>query len=102
MAPMCQPRSPPASDSRSHTFEVVSIPVGLTIQQYADGDGCSKLVMRRILSRLECALVCSVEHQDWCVAFYFNEAEQECRLVLYTDATIDMGDAIDWEKFIKK
>ena len=50
-------------------------------------------------SELDCARVCN---NEWCVSFYFNDAKKECRLVLYTDATIDIGDARGWMKFVLK
>ena len=49
---------------------------------------------------LDCAVLCSSEPKEWCVSFYFNAASRECRLVLYTDATVNMGDAQGWKKFV--
>ena len=41
-----------------------------------------------------------IEPKEWCVSFYFNAASRECRLVLYTDATVNMGDGGGWKKFV--
>ena len=51
---------------------------------------------------LECARICSLEPKEWCVSFYFNKEKRECRLVLYTDATVNMGAARGWRKFVMR
>ena len=60
--------------------------------------GCSKIVAN-VESEISCAVLCSSEPKEWCISFYFNAASRECRLVLYTDATVNMGDARGWRKF---
>ena len=80
---------------------MVPIPVGLTSAEFAENGGCSRLVAEK-RSELECGRACGEEPMDSCVSFYFHEARRQCRLVLYTDATIDMSDAQGWKKFVKK
>ena len=100
-SPVCQPRSQLSTADRYKNVEVGSIPVGLRMEEFADGDGCSKL-LTEVESKIKCAAFCNTDPNDSCVSFYFNRARKECRLVLYTDATIDMGDARGWKKFITK
>ena len=95
---MCQPRSLPSSAARVRDFKEVAIPVGLPDVEFADG-GCSK-VITNVESEISCAVLCSSEPKEWCISFYFNAASRECRLVLYTDATVNMGDAQGWKKFV--
>ena len=97
---MCMPKQQPSPAERCRNFEAVSLRVGLTEEEFAAG-GCSKL-LTAVESKIECAALCSSEAKDSCVAFYFGKAKKECLLVLYTDATIDMGDARGWKKFIVK
>ena len=98
-SPMCQPRSNRSSTNRYTDFQAVAIPTGLPEEEFAEAGGCSKL-LTNVESEIECAALCS--GNDSCVSFYFNKAKRECRLVLFTDATIDMGDARGWMKFVTK
>ena len=95
---VCQPRLVPRSASRSTSFKPTPIPVGLPDDAFAR-NGCTKEVMN-IDGLLDCMVLCNSEEKDWCVAIYFNEAKKICRQVQYTDATIDMGDAHGWVKFV--
>ena len=99
--PMCQQRSLPPSLARSREFEAIVIPVGLSSRDFADGGGCSRLVTD-VRSEIECAILCCIDSKDACVSFYFNKGRKECRLQLYTDATVDMGDAQGWVKFVMR
>ena len=100
VVPMCQPKPLSTSAVRMRHFEAVSIPVGLLDVEFAAQE-CSKL-LTEVKSKIECAVLCSNEPRDSCVSFYFSEARKQCRLVLYTDATINMGDARGWMKFVMK
>ena len=80
---------------------MVSIPVGLPEQDFAEDEGCSKL-MANIQVALDCAVLCRIEAKGSCVSFYFNKERKVCRLVLYPDATVNMGDARGWKKFVMK
>ena len=91
----------PISAVQCRDLELDFIPVGLPPEGFAENDGCSKL-MDGIEVEIDCAVLCHNEPKDSCVTFYFNKARKECRLVLYTDATIDMGNARGWKKFIVK
>ena len=95
-APMCQPRSLPSAITGKN-FDLVAIPVGLPSVEFADGGECSKMITG--IEFIECSILCVVEPKDWCVSFYFNEAKKECRLLIYTDATVNMGDARGWKKY---
>lgn len=101
--PMCQPRSLSSPVARAANFQAVSIPVGLAEDDFAQGGGCTKLITK-VSSRLECAALCMNEPKKTCVAFYFNEARRESRLVLYADATVNIhvGAAQGWKKFVMK
>ena len=94
--PMCQPRPQPSSSSRVGNFLSVPIPVGLTTNEYAQKADCLKR-LTKVQSAIECASLC---RKEWCAAFYFNEASEECRLVMYTDATIKMTTVRGWKKFV--
>ena len=98
---MCQPRPQPSSADRCRNFEPSPIPVGLPKEEFAHG-ACSKEILREVGLEVNCAKFCYREPAGSCVAFYFNKAKKECRLVLYTDATINMVDARGWKKFILK
>ena len=97
---MCQPRSHLNSASRYKDFKAGVVLVGLPKEEFAYQE-CSKL-LTEVESEIECAAFCLNEPEDSCVSFYFNRASKECLLVLYTDATINMGDAQGWKKFIAK
>lgn len=99
--PMCQPRSSLSTEWRVSSYNRSAIPVGLYAFEYAIAGGCSRL-LTTVMSAIECARRCNSEPDDWCVAFYFNQARKECRLVLYTDANIPMGSAEGWVKFVKE
>lgn len=62
---------------------------------YAKG-ACVKSL--KVESHIDCARLCWLE-ESVCVSFYFNNKHFHCRLVLYTDATLDVGDTDGWEKF---
>ena len=96
---VCQPKSLSSSVTRFAGFRAVSIPVGLPANSFAEGGGCAKL-RTKVSSKVECARVCMFEPMETCVAIYFNEASKKCRLVLFTDATVDMGAARGWKKFV--
>lgn len=96
---VCQPRSQ-ASLLRERSYRVVSVPVGLSAEEYAQG-GCS-LLKTGVKSKTRCAFLCTSEPNDWCVSFYFNKAREECLLVLYTDVTFNMGNAVGWQKLVKQ
>lgn len=100
---LCQERllPTPAHAIRSGDFKAVTIPTGLESRQYADCGECVKLIPS-VSTVLRCAAFCSGEPKEWCVSFYFHKARRECRLVLYTDATVNMGDAEGWRKFVMK
>lgn len=98
--PMCQPRSSSISSTRSKSFKEVAIPVGLSLADSAKGY-CSKLETE-VKSKIRCAMFCNSDSTDSCVAFYFNKAKKQCRLVLYTDATVDLGNAEGWKKLVMK
>ena len=51
-------------------------------------------------SELSCAALCITEPKEGCVSFYFNAESRECRLVLFTDAAVNMGDGQGWRKFV--
>ena len=77
-------------------------PVTLTlsgVSGFALG-ACSKQIAK--VNFVECSALCVIEHPAWCVAFYHNEEKKECRLMLYTDATIDVGDVSGWKKFVMR
>lgn len=95
---VCQQRSLPSSAARSVSFRATSIPDFDSEEQYAEGKGCGKMVPN-VVSKIQCARVCMSEKRESCVAFYFKEASKECRLVLFTDATVKMEDAGGWKKF---
>lgn len=99
--PMCQPKSLKSSTSQAADFQAVPIPVGLSADGFAQGGGCSKLISK-VSSEMECARVCMREPMVACVGFYINEAKKECLLLLYTDATVDLGDTYGWMKFVLK
>ena len=98
--PMCQPRAP-ISDTKH--FEITDIPTGLreTEFDYAESNGCGER-LTGIASKLVCAIRCNNKAIDWCVAFYYNKTTKECILVLYTDATINVGSSAAWQKFVIK
>lgn len=98
---VCQPRLTPSLSTRTRIFQSAPIPVGLSAAKYAEKDGCPK-VITNVKDSFECAVLCSNEPKDWCASYYFNEAMKECRLMLYTDALVDMGDGEGWVKFEKK
>lgn len=97
--PLCQKRTP-NRPSFVQDLPVVSIRVGLSYHDYAEKGGCSQLISD--VNLLDCAVQCRTMKKEWCEAFYFNQAQRKCRLVLYTDATINMGDAKGWRKFVMK
>lgn len=99
--PVCQPRLQLNSITRMKHFEGVSIPVGLPSTSYADTWAGTRLV-RQVTSKIKCAQLCAVETKDWCVSFYFNQERRQCRLVLYTDRSLNMGSALGWKKFVLK
>ena len=101
VVPMCQPRALRSSAARAAGFRAVAIPAGLSAKDFAEQGGCSKLITHTV-SKTKCAALCMSEPREACVAFYFNKDRKECRLVLYTDATIDMGSGQGWQKFVKK
>ena len=84
-APMCQSRPEPSSLAREKNFQAIPVRIGLQGQEFAEYNGCSKL-LTNVESEISCAVLCSGDPKDWCVSFYFSEAKRECRLVLYTDA----------------
>ena len=96
----CEPRAIQSSATRAAVFQPAAIPVGLHAEAFAKGDGCSKLITN-IEVIIDCFSNCIIEPKEACVAFYFNKNRKECRLVLYTDATIDMGSGQGWQKFVK-
>lgn len=98
-APMCQPRLQLNSITRRKHFEEVLIPVGLPSTDYADTWMCTRLLME-VTSKIKCAQLCAVETKDWCVSFYFNQERRLCRLVLYTDRTMNMYRSLGWKKFV--
>ena len=57
-------------------------------------------MITNVESEMSCAVLCSSEPKEWCGSFYFNAVSRECRLVLYTDATVNMGDGQGWKKFV--
>lgn len=101
IVPMCQQRLQSSSSERAIHYATSTIPVGLAANEYAENDGCSRLVTK-VRSRIECSVFCSSEPDDWCVAFYFSETKEQCHLVLYTDANLDKGSAEGWVKFVRK
>ena len=99
--PLCQPRSLPTSVARVRGFEAVPIPVGLPEEEFAEGGGCAKLIAD-VKSSVSCGVLCGSKSNAECVSFYFNKERQECRLQLYTDATVQMNGARGWKKFVKR
>ena len=99
--PVCQPRALPSSAARAAGFQAAPIPVGLPAEDFAEGGGCSRMITDTV-SKIECSALCLSEPKEACVAFYFNKERKECRLVLHTDATIDMGSGHGWQKLVKK
>lgn len=97
--PMCQIRSLPAMTSRVRYFTSVGVALGLTVKTAAQQHGCTVLLLG-VASKIECAILCSVEPKSWCVSFYFSQGQGQCRLVLYTDATINLRDVPGWVKFL--
>ena len=95
---MCQPK--PNTADRCKDFQPVVIPIGLAADEFAEY-GCLKLLTSVKLDTT-CAAFCYNEPRDSCVAFYFSKERKECRLVLFTDATINMGKARGWKKFTTK
>lgn len=100
MVPMCQPRSRTHSSNQVNEFVNVPVRFGLSSEEFAENGACSKLF--DVEFELDCAVLCRTQSDDWCVSFYFNKATKECRIVLYTDATLDVGNAISWRKFSMK
>lgn len=99
--PMCQPRPTPSTSARAVRFQTASIPSGLASVEFADANGCSQL-LRGVATKFKCAILCASEPDGWCVSFYFHKAKQECRLVLFTDATINLGSENGWIKVVLK
>lgn len=97
---VCQPKAQPTSVVFAATFQEVSIPSGLSAVNYADKDGCYKLVME--VDFVQCSVLCVIEAKKWCVSFYHNNVNKECRLILYTDATVNVGDVQGWRKVVRK
>ena len=97
--PLCQVRSLPVSTARNAIFKETLVPAGLTATEFAEGGGCSKLI-REVRSELECTVLCLSEPKEWCMSLYFNKAKKECHVILYTDATLDVGDVAGWRKFV--
>ena len=95
------PRTSPSKTVRALRFQKVDIPTGLSKNEYAENGGCSEL-HKNVRSKLRCALLCGRQSDDWCVSFYYNKAKQECRLILYTDATVDVGSTENWIKVVVK
>ena len=98
---MCMPRPELISTVLGKDFEAVSISDQLRPEEFAQYKGCSKLIVNIALA-IDCAVLCHPEPMDLCVSFYFSETRKECRLVLYTDATINIGVAWRWMKLKKK
>lgn len=94
---MCQPRDPPSAVTVTKIFQPVAIPVGLAVNFYAE-HSCSQL-LTGMETELECARLCHDPNSGWCSSIYYNKAKKECRIVQYTDATINMGNAEGWVKF---
>lgn len=84
---MCQPKALPTSAARTAEFRPASIPAGLPAEEFAEQEAA-----------LDCSVLCVSEPREACVAIYFNQGRKECRLLLFTDATVDMGDARGWRK----
>lgn len=101
LIPMCQMRSESnAAGDRGRIYQRTSILVGLSSVEYGKISGCMT-VLSKVSSRIECAMHCNREKsKGWCVSFYFNKGNAECRLLLYTDSNTDMGDGQGWEKFV--
>lgn len=97
LSPVCQPR--PERTLRVKRFQLTTIPTGLASVEYAQAGGCTKL-LTGVETKMQCADICSKEKTDMCASFYYHQAKKECRLVLYTDATVNMGNAEGLEKFI--
>lgn len=96
-APMCQPRSQPNANVRRKDFLQDSITVGSPPDDFAQFE-CSTL-LTNVRSRIECAKLCTNEAHNSCESFYFNKERKECRVVVFADATVDMGDAKGWKRF---
>ena len=68
---------------------------------FAEHEGCSRL-STNIEVVLDCTVICHIEQKESCVSFYFNNARKECRVLLFADATMKIGDARGWKKFVVK
>lgn len=99
--PVCQLRSVSSTEKRVRSFKVITIQDGLPEAAYAEQNGCSKKVLNVSVVQ-DCILRCIREPKEVCVAFYFNAVKKECLLVLYQDATMNLGDANSWKKFKKE
>lgn len=97
-APVCQPRLLPTLPAPDADFKEVAIPTGLSNVEFAEM-GCTQLMSD--VDFTECSVLCVIEPRQWCVSFYYNEVKKECHLLLYTDSTINMGDAEGWKKFVR-
>lgn len=98
----------------SHKQEFVCQPANITIptvkyfvmtsevqafsatSDFANG-ACTKTFST--IRKTQCAAKCFQE-EGICASFYFNPKQAQCRLVLYTDAAVDIGNVDDWLKFV--
>lgn len=101
ITPMCQVKSNSSLDDRGTSYEQDTIPLGLSGDQFAQIEGCSRL-LTQVISEIECAGICSIGTNVQCVSFYYNQETRQCRLVFHTDATIDVKDPESWKKFVAK
>ena len=93
---ICQPLSSPTTSTNQKYFKASDVLTFTDTEDYAHG-ACTQELWAG--SRLSCAACCTQENN--CVAFYFNRARFECRIIFYTDASVDVGSNDGWQKFVQ-
>lgn len=97
VAGMCQPLKQNDSVTASQFFEAVPFPVIPSAEGFAEYS-CSSVV-QKVESEIECAVLCRSRWAERCASFYFKKSKKKCRLILYTDVTLRLGDSDSWVKF---
>lgn len=91
---ICQPKN--ATVRNQQKYKMVDIFVSADVENYARGH-CAKTFDETNIIR--CAARCL--QTEICVSFYFNDTQMKCRMILYTDAQIDLrGSEGNWKKFL--
>lgn len=87
---VCQPRLLPSSAARSGDFQTVPVAIGMPADEFAEGGGCSKLMVN-VRSKMGCAAECIDAKEERCEVFYFNKAKK---------GSLKEQGAQGWKKFV--